>query len=430
MLHLLYCRRLHIGVILLTFIGSNAVANQADFDHAKIAMDAIQWLPQNTQTLNLSCGNAEQSTTGAYSSAQDINYNTPLWETRVSSDWSFFSNESQGKILVIDSDNTLAEPRYRYLSNGTQNHLIEPWSASKVFAFTGAMAKLREMHGIGADGAIGEYAIADLITSIHSYAPDDAAQGNSNAIASFFANIAGRDFLTDLFHKSWLNLSNGHVMFRGAYGTEILTPAPMAWTGNIDAQSFPLTPYISNTLDPGYRNYRCDYCGLTGNKSMTTLAMAEFLKRLAVYELDDATRPPFIESSDIEVLFFGKAANNSDAPIGGMMKGISQQLGTAIARAISDNKQLTADQAKLVLDNATRGMWRIYQKIGWGPSETRGTGENVLLAHVCLPMTDRTASFTIAAQASHAGASEASVTYSGIKMQQMLDSAMRKLLGR
>ncbi|GEA12818.1 hypothetical protein [Alteromonas sp. KUL49] len=54
----------------------------------------------------------------------------------------------------------------------------------------------------------------------------------------------------------------------------------------------------------------------------------------------------------------------------------------------------------------------------------------MLLAHVCLPMTDRTASFTIAAQASHDGASEASVTYSGIKMQQMLDSAMHKLLSR
>ncbi|GEA12817.1 hypothetical protein [Alteromonas sp. KUL49] len=358
--------KLSNSIVLLTVLSVSALANQADFDNAEMAMDAIQWLPQNTQTLNLSCSNAQQSTTGAYSSAQDINYNTPLWETRVSSDWSFFSNESQGKILVIDSDNTLAEPRYRYLSNGTQNHLIEPWSASKVFAFTGAMAKLREMHGIGADGAIGEYAIADLITSIHSYAPDDAAQGNSNAIASFFANIAGRDFLTDLFHKSWLNLSNGHVMFRGAYGTEILTPALMTWTGSIDAQSFPLTPYTSSTLDPGYRNYRCDYCGLTGNKAMTTLAMAEFLKRLAVYELDDATRPPFIESSDIEVLFFGKAADNGDAPIGGMMKGISQQLGTAIARAISDNKQLTADQAKLVLDNATRGMWRIYQKTRLG----------------------------------------------------------------
>ena len=58
---------------------------------------------------------------------------------------------------------------YRYLSNDhTYDTLYEPWSSSKIFAFTGALAKAHQQ-GMSAHAMAGAHRISDLITSINTY---------------------------------------------------------------------------------------------------------------------------------------------------------------------------------------------------------------------------------------------------------------------
>ncbi len=394
-------------------------------------MSAVLWEPANLKNLTVECSNADANTRGDYFTSQEVDYDANDWEERISSDWAFFNTQaSEGKILVIDHQINQATPSYRYLSNGTQNDLFEPWSSSKVFAYTGAIASLRENHNVGADGSIGEYNIADLITSIHSYENHGTANGDSNSIASYFVNLATRDRLNRLLHKNWLNLSNAHIIFSGAYGADVLSPEPHQWQRKAQDAPILLRNLLINNKDPGYLPYRCDTCGTTGNKAMSTLAIAEWLKRLAMHSVDPKTSHPHLTDSDIDVLFHGTGHTSKDKKTAGMMRGISLQLGLAIAKGLTGRSSLDAHSAEQILNEFTDGQWRIYQKIGWGPSETRGTGENVMLAHVCLPLENRTASFTVAAQASHPGPTEESVWRSGQKMQSILDNAMQKLLGQ
>lgn len=394
-------------------------------------MSAILWQPANLENLTIECADAEANTNGDYLTSKQVNYNANGWEERVSKDWTFFTvPASTGKILVIDNQIHQGTPSYRYLSNGTQHDLFEPWSSSKVFAYTGAMAALREQYNVGADGFIGQYNIADLITSIHSYEEHGTANGDSNSIASYFVNLATRDRLTRLLHKNWLNLTNAHIIFSGAYGVDVLSPEPHQWRSQMQSSPIALGNLLINSEDPAYLPYKCDSCGKTGNKAMSTLAIAEWLKRLAMHSIDTKTAHPHLTYTDVDVLFHGSGHTDEGKKTAGMMRGISLQLGLAIARGLTGKTDLDTNSAEQILNESTSGKWRIYQKIGWGPSETRGTGENVMLAHVCLPLEHKTASFTVAAQASHPEPTEESVWKSGEKMQIMLDQAMQKLLGQ
>ena len=153
----------------------------------------------------------------------------PGWEERVASDWNYFNvPASLGKITAIDFGPTPDGTGYRYLANAnTQNILYEPWSSSKIMAFAGALATIgRE---VSASTLVGDVKLGDLITSINSYAPSGKADGNSNAIATYFANIAGREVLTGLFHDKWLNMNNPAIRFRGAYGPTAFAPSSADW---------------------------------------------------------------------------------------------------------------------------------------------------------------------------------------------------------
>ena len=83
--------------------------------------------------------------------------------------------------------------------------------------------------GMSPHAMAGAHRISDLITSINTYEPSANADGNSNAIATYFANIAGRDFLTSLFHDRWLLLHNPLIRFRGAYGPTAFEPSAPTW---------------------------------------------------------------------------------------------------------------------------------------------------------------------------------------------------------
>jgi hypothetical protein len=366
----------------------------------------------------------------SYLSSAQVDYFRAGWEQRIAKDGRFFTApKALGRILVIDYKAESISPNailsYRYLANqDSENELYEPWSSSKIFAYSAAVAKVRQLSAgeFGGQSLAGNIPIADLITSIHSYEPFGLADGDSNAIATYFMNVAGRDHLTALFHDQWLMLTNPSIRFRGAYANKVFEPIDSQWH---QGDKLFRVDYPTQSIDDlGYQSYRCEHCGLTGNKPMTTLAQAEWLKRLAVHERDPVTRLPYLQSEDVQVLFFGKGHSDTKHVDGGMLQGISTMLHNAIATAIAG--ELPSDPKK-VLDQATQGQWRIWQKIGWGPSETRGAGENVVLAHVSLPHFQGGLEFTLAAQSAEPGDGDIYVNYAGIKMQSLLTQSMLEL---
>jgi hypothetical protein len=433
---------LTLVVLLLSIVVSSSQAQQnALVNDSAVPQDVVDFYAavmnaapiQPNEQSNHHIGGAlakRNTSTARYLSSLEVDYFKPNWEERIAKDWQFFSAPKElGRILVINFKSTTDAQNstisYRYLANQqSYNDLYEPWSSSKIMAYSAAVAKVRQMSNgaFGARSLAGTVSIADLITSIHSYEPFGQADGDSNAIATYFANVAGRDRLTALFHDQWLMLANPDIRFRGAYSNKLFEPSDSQW--HQDDKQFTVDHPAQIADDLGFQSYRCEHCGLTGNKPMTTLAQAEWLKRLAVHERDSLTQLPYLQQEDVDVLFFGTGHTDKQHLNGGMMQGISTMLHNAIATAIAGD--LPTDPKK-VLDDATHGQWRIWQKIGWGPSETRGSGENVVLAHVSLPYFQGGLEFTLAAQAIEPGDGEIFVNYAGIKMQSLLTQSMLEL---
>ncbi|WP_339726188.1 hypothetical protein [uncultured Paraglaciecola sp.] len=401
----------------------NDIAVQTFYTNVMTAEPAM---PADLTHSYISCPVGENRLKGDYKTAQQVDYHGNHWQRNIASDWHYFTApKSLGRVLAIDFAKTSTGLGFRYLANqGTYDELYEPWSSSKIQAFSAAVSTMREF-GVGANSRAGEVHLADLITSVHSYEPFGKANGDSNAIATYFLNLVGRDNMTALFHDKWLKLNNQSIRFRGAYGAKIYSPSDSIWF-DLDSHKKSKAPELTQSSDdPGYQSYRCKDCGLTGNKPMTTLSQAEWLKRLASHERVVQTRMPNLTSKDVEVLFYGTGHSDPRYQVGGMLQGISRMLLDAVAKNITD---APVSNSKIILDKATKGQWRIWQKIGWGPSETRGTGENVVLAHVCLPEYQGGREFTISAQTSYPGNEELSVHYAGLKMQVLLDQAVKQLL--
>ncbi len=387
----------------------------------KAYMDAVMLamppIPSDMSDRNISC--ALPTKDGFGKSATQIQYEMDGWVERLDAQWDYFDiAPEEGRILVIETvQDTQGVPHYRYFANQTQAQVYEPWSSSKVMAITGAISHMRAKGNVGAMARAGDVAVADLITSVHSYQQEGGADGNSNAIATYFANLATRGYLTGLFHEKWLKINDPRLHFSGAYANEVFTPSDLNWYQQNIAVAAPY--YAKASDDPDYQTYRCDTCGLTGNKPMTTLAQAEWLKRLSMHQSESSTAHPNLHPEDIEVLFYGFPDS-----IGGMSKGIGVSLHHAIAQAFADKQ---ANEAFDWLDSNTQGKWRVWQKIGWGPSETRGQSEQVLLAQVCLPIEAGPRAFTIAAQVSVEGASDRSVVHAGRKLESLLIQTLSKL---
>ena len=160
---------------------------------------------------------------------------------------------------------------------------------------------------------------------------------------------------------------------------------------------------------------------------MTALAQTEWLKRLASHSREPLTRHPHLETSDVETLFFGGRERGS-GEVGGMLAGISVFLPEALARALAPGSER---DAKRTLDALTGGGWRVYQKVGWGPSETPDTSELVILAHVCLPEIGGSGrEFTLFARAAVPGADpdKSGVGNAGRKLSELLDRSLPQLL--
>jgi len=395
-------------------------------DYYQQVISALPIVPQNYQpgpfdcATTVSADNADYQTTVAMGRA-------PGWLEKSAHDWHYFPiSAAEGNVLVIDFAYKNQQLGYRYLANeATQSQLFEPWSSSKIIAFIGAMTQFSADFA-QPDTLIGQVRLADIITSIHSYQPIGGADGDSNAYAYYFANLAGRDYLTALFHEGWLNSGQPQVKFRGAYGPTPYTPEPPRWQTASRAQQLTVT---QPTTDPGMLPYRCDNCGLTGNKPMTTLVLAEFLKRLASYQRDPLIQLNGLSADAIAMLFFGPGHSQHDIAAGGMMAGASLTPHRAIAAALQQHyPALRGLSVQATLDQASNGDWRILHKLGAGPSETRDSGEVIALLHVCLPLPDGSREFTMAVQASSQKQDYTGVGEAGLKVEHIIQQATLQLL--
>ena len=414
-----------VNLVQACFNVSNEVkTSEINETQAQLLMSGAALLPSDLSERTTRCEVAEHpDRIEGYLSSEQTDYANYGWEKRAASDWKFFSAKpSEGKVLLIDVKNKDEQYVYQYLSNGTQNDLFEPWSSSKVMAITAAMATAKEA-GLKDVTQVGTVPFSDLVTSIHSYSSFGQSNASSNSIATYFINLVGRERLTNYFSDGWLKLSNKSIRIRGGYGEAPYQPQPNLWFDKQNPEGVFVGGFQSSQQDPLAQSYRCDECGLTGNKPQTTLAMAEWLKRLAMQERDPLTSFPGLELTDVDKLFYGVGQSQPNQKVGGMMQGIGQGLAYAIAETVSNKYE---PEPQKFLDDLTQGQWRIWQKIGWGPSETRGAAEYVLLAHVCLPHYQGGKEFTISAQVGIDGATEADELKVGMKMQSLLLKSMKE----
>jgi hypothetical protein len=370
-----------------------------------------------------------------YSSAADVQYQQVFWENRIASDWQFFSpTANAGKVLVIDYATKGSALAYRYLANAqSQQLLYEPWATSNIFAFTGAAAQARQL-GLSTNSLIGDTHVGTLVTTMLA-----AQNGDAQNIAAYFANVAGRGYLTSLLRDEWLLLSHSQVRLKGVSSVPWRPASPVWLDLNTDTLATPFA-FDNHFDDPSYQAYQCAQCGVTGNQPMTTLAQAEWLKRLASHTREPATAHPHLTQQDVNLLFNGivddqqnerAMRDETTAPSfpGGMLTGVSSTLHYALAEAIAGQP---VNNPKRVLDRATNGQWRVWQTVGWGISDERHDdrhiGENVVLAHVCLPLPDGSREFTIAAQTAHGHNDAKAVNHAGIKMQRLLIQTLTELI--
>lgn len=415
-----------LAVAIATALAGCSAEQPEGLAYYETIMKAPPLLPEHAEPQWLDCAPPVSEKNEVYTSVGETG--TELgWVERAAHDWDYFtSSADDGKVLVIDYAKQGNDLAFRYLANDdTHDDLYEPWSSSKIMAYAGALSLVSENFA-QPDTLIGDTKLADLITSIHSYQQSGKADGNSNAIAYYFADVAGRDYLTGLFHQGWMNSGQEGVMFRGKYGPDAFAPSDAYWrTPSRNAEIL----VTARTDDAGLLGYNCDTCGDVGNKPMTTLTSAEFLKRLVTHRRVPQTRLAGLSDDAVMMLLYGSGHSENSANAGGMMAGAGLGPHRAIARALQQHdEELAGLSAQETLDQATQGNWRIFHKLGAGPSGTRGTSEVVALAHVCLPLADGKHEFTIAAQAAVDDNSYENVGYAGEKLERLLETTVATLL--
>jgi hypothetical protein len=99
-------------------------------------------------------------------------------------------------VVVIEIRRVAGVPFYRYLSNGTAERAVQPWSSTKWLAAANAGARLRRASTgqVGLTASVGGYPLGDLVTSMTNY---DGAPYTSNALGRYFHDIGGRAAAND-----------------------------------------------------------------------------------------------------------------------------------------------------------------------------------------------------------------------------------------
>jgi hypothetical protein len=282
------------------------------------------------------------------------------------------------KVTVILIRHVNGVPLYRYLSNGTQDDIFQPWSSTKFIAASGAGAALRrESAGkVGltskTTGSSGAIPLGDLVTVVASYRED---RYTSNGLAHYFLNVAGRAAVGTLVH-GWLGRPAAET-YGGNYG--VAAPSDLGYT-------FTETSGDETSVSPD------DASGPAN--ALSTHTTAETLKRLAAWD-DIATRMPDLDRADVETLFYGPATSTWYP---GEMAGLSANVAVYMQNALDMD----------AVEKNSGGSWRVLGKLG------AGNGDLVSVDYACLPdvdpvtkapLADRGAEIVIASRLASGGAS-------------------------
>ena len=258
-------------------------------------------------------------------------------------------------VIAIRRD-AAGHPRYRYFSNGTHEKAVQPLSSTKFMAIAAAAAKLRTSsdYQVGLAASTDGIPLGDLATVIHDY---NEQHYESNALARYFLNIAGRSAVNGLVHDAWLGRPSSEFL-GGNYGA---AAAPLSYR-------FTMPGGAAVEVSPDDES--------PGTNNLSTLTMAAFLKRLVMHREDASTRLPAIQWEDLQVLFYGPTTSkwyplpgdNGFAPPRGW-GGMSADTGIYLQSAVDIH----------AVEAASHGKWRIFSKLGYGES---GLVEN---GYACLP---------------------------------------------
>jgi hypothetical protein len=241
-------------------------------------------------------------------------------------------------------------PHYRYLSNGTADKAIQPWSTSKFLAAANAAARLRIASGyeVGLTASVGNTRLGDLVTSIHNY---DYDPYSSNSIGRYMHDIGGRARANDMIHGDWLGRPATET-FGGNYGA---AAPPLGFTFSEPSSGPSVTITPDSTTGPA--------------NHLSTFTTAEALKRLVLHREEESQRLPGIQWPDIRVLLYGAEGSTKYGEWGGM------NADTTIYLQVGHDIDY--------LEARSHGRWRIFSKLGLGSS-----GQFLDVGYACFPVLD------------------------------------------
>lgn len=325
-----------------------------------------------------------------YKSSQAIGFTEPGWHERLPADYDalnkfaplerknsknpYFIDEGVW-VGVYDIKRIANIPHYRFYANHNRHSItFEPWSMAKLLASSAAISKARLISDgrIGANAKVGSYSIGDVITTAFSYSETGNVYASSNEVGNFLLRSATEDYSQKLF-SHWLMDPTGSQFF-GKFGSSIFNPGTSLWEYGDERVMLPFQ-YFSG-LD---------------NKRMSLLAVAEWMRRLALHRSEPKTRLPHLTTNDVEILFYGDKSTSS-------LGGASYATSTYVHKALTGLDSLGSYEtplapenikAKLIMDRLYGPDWRIFQKNGAGPSSLRNRGESTLVSYVCLPKANK-----------------------------------------
>jgi hypothetical protein len=231
---------------------ASADASNSNFEYQDDTCHRKVW-PTNTDR-ELACPIVSADRDDGFAPAQ------PLGEVDVDTQtFAGFAPDLDFTVIAIRRDGG-GHPRYRYYSNGTHEKPVQPLSSTKFMAIAAAAAKMRTASGyqVGLPATTGGVPLGDLATVIHDY---NEQHYESNALARYFLNIAGRSHVNGLIHDAWLG-----------------RPAEEFLGGNYGAAAAPLSYHF--VMPGGASLDVAPDDESPGNNNLSTLAMSEFLKRL------------------------------------------------------------------------------------------------------------------------------------------------------
>lgn len=273
-------------------------------------------------------------------------------------------------LIVSKRSGSTIYNKYFCAGERSASEAFETWSSSKIFAMANAASHLRINEStcgpsptiFGDDGFTngkhGKTALGDLATIICSY--DHTAGYTSNSLSSFFHDIGWRSRINSLINSPWLGVQTPGQTLGGNYGEASppdlsLNVLDSKSTQTCQADKDPWTTIYSNTI--------------------SSLTAAELTRRIAMHrDIPPSIRFPGMEWQDAQNILMGAESSLlfSNVQWGGMSTDtaifLQQSLGNMTA-----------------IDEASRGTWRIFSKLGAGYSSSRSVGEIVSNAYACLP---------------------------------------------